>query len=154
MKYQIFWCIKTWKSKRQNFQMIFTKHFLFFGNPSQDQMVILQDLPRFLQKMVILHNLATKWLSCKILQDDGHLARSCKKNGYLVKFLQVRSGRVLLSLVVLDALFFIQRKLLPKYSGMSFQRSIETKFNIWNKSDICILLQPLVLILVTLIYLH
>ena len=33
---------------------------------------------------------------------------------------------------------------------MSFQRSFETKFI----TDICILLQPLVLILVTLIYLH
>ena len=75
--------------------------------PSQDQMVILQDLPRFLQKMVILHDLARKSLSCKILQDDGYLARSCKKNGCLARFLQVRSGRELLSLAVLDALSFI-----------------------------------------------
>ena len=71
------------------------------------RMVILQDLPRFLQKMVILHDLARKWLFCKILRDDGCLARSCKKNGYLARFLQIRSGRALLSLAVLDALSFI-----------------------------------------------
>ena len=57
--------------------------FRFRNYPSQDQMVILQDLPRFMQKMVILHDLARKCLSCKILQDDGYLARSGKKNGYL-----------------------------------------------------------------------
>ena len=67
------------------------------NSPSQDQMVILQDLPRFLQKMVILHDLAK----------NGYLARSCKKSGYLARFLQVRSGRAVLSLTVLDALSFI-----------------------------------------------
>ena len=72
-------------------------------------MVILQDLQRFLQKMVILHDFAGEWLSCKTLKDDDYLARSCKKNGYLARFsnLLVRSGRALLSLVVLDALSFL-----------------------------------------------
>ena len=50
------------------------------GNvPSRDQMVILQDLARILQKMVILQDLAKRMV---ILQD------SCKTNGYLVSFLQ------------------------------------------------------------------
>ena len=46
-----------------------------FHNPSQDQMVILQDLPRFLQKKVILQDLAGRRLSCKILQEEW---LSCK----------------------------------------------------------------------------
>ena len=65
----------------------------------------------------------TRWLSCKMLQDsckNGYpiryrkffakgvdVVRSCKKNGYLVWFLQVRSGSAALLLVRYCELFFI-----------------------------------------------
>ena len=50
-----------------------------FVYPSRDQMVILQDSARILQKLSILHDLAEKWLSCKICQKNGYLARSARK---------------------------------------------------------------------------
>ena len=43
--------------------------------------------------MVILRDLAEKWLSCKI----------CQKNGYLARLLQIRSGRAVLLLALIDA---------------------------------------------------
>ena len=61
------------------------KQILFANHPRRDQMVILQDSARILQKtvilqdsgrkMVILQDLPEKWLSCKI----------CKKRGLIVK---------------------------------------------------------------------
>ena len=60
-------------------------------------MVILQDSARILQKLSILQDLAEKWLSCKI----------CQKNGYLARFLQVRSGRAVLLLALIHATHFI-----------------------------------------------
>ena len=56
-------------------------------------MVILQDSARILQKLPILQDLIEKWLSCKIWQ----------KNGYLARFLQVRSGRAVLLLALIHA---------------------------------------------------
>ena len=47
--------------------------------PSRDQMVILQDSARILQKLPILQDLAEKWLSCKTWQKNGYLARSARK---------------------------------------------------------------------------
>ena len=74
--------------------------------PSQDQMVILQDSAGILQKLPILQDLAEngylarpgkKWLSCEI----------CQKNGYLARFLQVRSSRAVLLLALIHATHFI-----------------------------------------------
>ena len=68
--------------------------------PSQDHMVIMQDSVRILQKLSILQDLAEKWLSCKI----------CQKNGYLARFLQVRSSRAVLLLALIHATnFFLTR---------------------------------------------
>ena len=74
------------------------------GIPSRDQMVILQDSVRILQKLSILQDLAEKWLYCKI----------CQKNGYLVRFLQVRSGRAVLLLAPIHATHFILTRNLHK----------------------------------------
>ena len=63
-------------------------------------MVILQDSARISQKLPILQELAEKWLSCKI----------CQKNGYLARFLQVRSGRAVLLLALIHAKHFILSK--------------------------------------------
>ena len=54
-------------------------------------------LARSGRKMVILQDLAEKWLSCKI----------CQKNGYLARFLQVRSDRAVLLLALIHATHFI-----------------------------------------------
>ena len=54
-------------------------------------------LARSGRKMVILQDLPEKWLSCKI----------CQKNGYLARFLQVRSGRAVLLLALIHATHFI-----------------------------------------------
>ena len=51
----------------------------FIRYPSRDQMVILQDSARILQKLSILQDQAEKWLSCKICQKNGYLARSARK---------------------------------------------------------------------------
>ena len=59
-----------------------------YQSPSRSREVILQDLPRFLQKRVILQDLARCRLSCKILQDGGYLARILKEGGYLARILQ------------------------------------------------------------------
>ena len=47
--------------------------------PSRDQMVILQDSARILQKLPILQDLAENCLSCKIWQKNGYLARPGRK---------------------------------------------------------------------------
>ena len=67
-------------------------------------MVILQDFARILQKLPILQDLTEKWLSCKIWQ----------KNGYLARFLQVRSGRAVLLLALIHATHFISTRNLLK----------------------------------------
>ena len=54
--------------------------------------------------MVILQELAEKWLYCKI----------CQKNGYLARFLQVRSGRAVLLLALIHATHFILSRNLLK----------------------------------------
>ena len=65
--------------------------------PSRDQMVILEDSARILQKLSIMQDVPERWLSCKI----------CRKNGYLARFLQVRSGRAVLLLALIHATHFI-----------------------------------------------
>ena len=66
--------------------------FFFKYFPSRDQMVILQDSARILQKLSILQELPEKWLSCKICQKNGYLARfwqkSCKIMHNLARFWQ------------------------------------------------------------------
>ena len=54
-------------------------------------------LARSGRKIVILQDLPEKWLSCKI----------CQKNGYLARFLQVRSGRAVLLLALIHATHLI-----------------------------------------------
>ena len=63
-------------------------------------MVILQDSARILQKPPILQDLTEKWLSCKIWQ----------KNGYLARLLQVRSGRAVILLALIHATLFISTR--------------------------------------------
>ena len=75
-------------------------------------MVILQDSARILQKLPILQDLTEKWLSCKIWQ----------KNGYLARFLQVRSGRAVLLLALILATHFISTRILLKNQLRVFLR--------------------------------
>ena len=74
--------------------------------------------------MVILQDLAEKWLSCKI----------CQENGYLARFLQVRSGRAVLLLVVIHATHFILTRNLLKNQLRVFLRKIIilNGFKIWK----------------------
>ena len=72
-------------------------------------MVILQDSARILQKLPILQDLTEKWLSCKIWQKNGYLARSGRK-----RFLQVRSGQAVLLLALIHATHFISTRNLLK----------------------------------------
>ena len=80
-------------------------------SPSRDHMVILQGSARILQKPPILQDLAEKRLSCKTWQ----------KNGYLARFLQVRSGRAVLLLTLIHATHFILTRNLLKNQLRVFQ---------------------------------
>ena len=83
------------------------------GNyPSRDQMVILQDSARILQELPILQDLTEKWLSCEIWQ----------KNGYLERFLQVRSGRAVLLLALIQATHFFSTRNLLKNQLRVFKK--------------------------------
>ena len=77
-------------------------------------MVILQDSDRILQKLPILQDLPEKWLSGKTWQKKRLSCKICQKNGYLARFLQVRSGRAVLLLALTHAKHFILTKNLLK----------------------------------------
>ena len=70
-------------------------------------------LARSGRKMVILQDLPEKWLSCKI----------CQKTGCLARFLQVRSGRAVRLLAPLHATHFILIRNLLKNQLRFFKKN-------------------------------
>ena len=72
-------CSNLKQKKRKELIEIDLFSFQCQKSTSRDQMVILQDSARILQKLPILQDLAEKWLSCKTWQKNGYIARSARK---------------------------------------------------------------------------
>ena len=75
--------------------------------PSRDQMDILQDSARILKKLSISQDMSKR---CYLARSDRKmviLQDLCQKNGYLARFLRVRSGRAVLLLAPIHATHFL-----------------------------------------------
>ena len=92
--------------------------------PSRHQMVDLQDSAKNLQKLPIWQHLTEKWLSCKI----------CQKNGYLARFFQVQCGRAVLLLALIHETHLILTRNLLKNQLRVFFLKIKNlnRFSIWK----------------------
>ena len=83
----------------------------YYNSPSPDQMVILQDSARIFQKLPILEDLAKKMVILQGLAEKRLSCKICQKNGYLARFLQVRSGRAVLLVAFIHATHFFCAKI-------------------------------------------